>query len=401
VSHERLDAGQKTLSPDKAVAEPQRLQIVHCCGRFTVNQGGAERQARAVCEALAARGHRVTVIARRTGETGRVVPSVTVHATIRAVDRGRLFGVTYLGSAISRLVLAARGCDILHAHHLYLDAAAALLAGRICRRPVVAKVTGAGPGGDLDRLRKTAGGGGWLRLFGRLDAVIAPSATCREELLRAGFPADRIRLIPNGVDVDRFRPQSPEGLTDTSIPWSGPAVVFAGRLVEGKGLLELLEAWPRVVREVPQAHLVILGSGPLETVIRARAAVASVGGRVHLMGEVSDVRPYLRTAAAFVFPSRAEGLPNAMLEAMAMGLPCVATRIGPIVEMATDGKEALLVPVQNPEQLASALSAVLQQPELGSRLGHAARKRVEAEFSLERQVDAVETLYFRLTHGRR
>jgi glycosyltransferase involved in cell wall biosynthesis len=90
-----------------------------------------------------------------------------------------------------------------------------------------------------------------------------------------------------------------------------------------------------------------------------------------------------------------------MLEAMAMGLPCVATRIGPIVEIATHGKEALLVPVQDPGQLASALSAVLRQPEMSSRLGHAARKRVEAEFSLERQVDALETLYFRLTHGRR
>jgi glycosyltransferase involved in cell wall biosynthesis len=343
----------------------------------------------------------VTVVARRTAEAGTVVPGVTVHATIRAVDRGRLFGVTYLGSAISRLLLATRGCDVLHAHHLYLDAAAALVAGRICRRPVVAKVTGAGPGGDLDRLRRTAGGGYWLRLFGRLDVVIAPSATCREELLRAGFPADRVQLIPNGVDVYRFRPQSPGGPTDTPSPWSGPAVVFAGRLVEGKGLLELLEAWPRVVRDVPQAHLVILGSGPLEAEIRGRAAVASVGGHVHLVGEMSDVRPYLRTAAAFVLPSRAEGLPNAMLEAMAMGLPCVATRIGPIVEIATHGKEALLVPVQDPGQLASALSAVLRQPEMSSRLGHAARKRVEAEFSLERQVDALETLYFRLTHGRR
>ena len=222
--------------------------------------------------------------------------------------------------------------------------------------------------------------------------MIAPSATCREELLRAGFPGYRVQLIPNGVDVCRFRPQSSEGPTDTPSPWSGPAVVFAGRLVEGKGLLELLEAWPRVVRDVPQSHLVILGSGPLEAEIRGRAAVTSVGGSVHLMGEMSDVRPYLRTAAAFVLPSRAEGLPNAMLEAMAMGLPCVATRIGPIVEMAADGKEALLVPVQNQGSWRRRCRRCCDNQSWSSRLGHAARKRVEEEFSLEWQVGLLEAL---------
>jgi glycosyltransferase involved in cell wall biosynthesis len=274
-----------------------------------------------------------------------------------------------------------------------LDAVAALLAGRILRVPVVAKMVGAGPGGDLDRLRHTAGGSLLLRLLRTLDAVIVPSPSCRTELLAAEFPPERIRLIANGVDTAAFRFDAAMGPTRPLPTGEGPVVVFTGRLVKAKGLLELLEAWPLLLREVPDAHLVIVGSGPLEPELLRRAALPALAGRVHLTGEVPDVRPYLRAATAFVFPSWAEGLPNALLEAMAMGLPCVATDIGPIRDAVTDGEEALLVPVRTPDRLAAALVTVLTQPVLTARLGRAARKRAEAEFSLEIVVDRLESLY--------
>jgi glycosyltransferase involved in cell wall biosynthesis len=378
------------------------LRILHCFGQFAANLGGTERQARAVCSALAARGHQVTVLARRVPATPAAVPGVTVHGKIRVVDCGPLFGITYLGSAILRLVLDARRADILHAHHLYLDAIAAIVAGRIRRRPVVAKMAGAGPGGDLDRLSRTTGGAFLLRLLHRLDAVIAPSPTCRVKLLAAGFPPERVRVIPNGVDTIAFRREP--GM-EPSIPLpghGGPVAVFTGRLVEAKGLLELLEAWPLVLREVGDAMLLLVGSGPLETELRRRAALPPLADRVRLTGEVEDVRPYLRAAAAFVFPSWAEGFPNALLEAMAMELPCVATDIPPIRDAATDGIEALLVPVRDPQRLAAALTAVLTQPALAARLGHAARKRVELEFSLEGVMGHLESLYRELVPaGRR
>ena len=158
--------------------------------------------------------------------------------------------------------------------------------------------------------------------------------------------------------------------------------------------MDLMEAWPRVLRDVPEAHLVLLGSGPLEGELYRLASKASMTGRVHLVGEVPDVRPYLWAATGFVLPSWAEGLPNALLEAMAMGMACVATRIGPIAEAANDGQEALLVPPRAPEPLAAAtMMTVLMQGELRDRLGRAARRRVEAEFSLERQVGLLEALY--------
>jgi len=369
------------------------LRILHCCGQFIARGGGTERQARAVCSALAARGHHVSVLARRMAGPEQTAVGVTVQARIRAIDRGCLFGITYLGSAIWHLLCEAKRADILHAHHLYLDAMAALIAGWIRRRPVVAKMVGAGPGGDLDRLRQTVGGSLFLRLLRALDAVIAPSPTCRAELIQAGFAADRIHIIANGVDLAEFHPDGRLESTPPFSPHGRPMVVFTGRLIEAKGLLELLEAWSLVLREIPDAHLCLVGSGPLEAELRRRAALSPLAARVDLVGEVADVRPYLRAASAFVFPSWAEGLPNALLEAMAMCLPCVASDIGPIRDAMRDGEEGFLVPVKAPNKLVVALITILSRPELAARLGHAARKRVEAEFSLGREVDYLEALY--------
>jgi len=385
-----------TMSAPGSAPHPGALRVLHCCGQYGVGGGGTERQARAVTGALAARGHAVRVVTRRSPPGSAPVPGVQVEAVIRAAEFGPLFGFTYLASATAALLRAAREADVLHAHHLYLDAVAAVLAGRMRHRPVAAKMAGAGAGGDLDRLRRTRGGSVLLRVLRGLDAVIAPSWTCRGELVTVGFAAERIHVIPNGVDTSLFRPDPARQGATSSSTGRGPMVVYTGRLIEAKGLGELLEAWALVLRNVPEAQLVLVGAGPLEAELARRAALPPLAGRVRLAGEVSDVRPYLQTAAAFVLPSWAEGLPNALLEAMATGLPCVATDIGAIVEAATDGEHALLVPVRAPQRLAAALAAILTQPALAARLGRAARQRVEAEFCLARAVDGVEALYHAL-----
>ncbi|HYL81165.1 MAG TPA: glycosyltransferase family 4 protein [Candidatus Acidoferrum sp.] len=376
-----------------ASGAPGPLRVLHCYSQFAANQGGTERQLRAVCGALAGRGHQISVLTRRASGAGTIVAGVTVHAEIWVLDRIRMFGTTYLGSAVYHLLRLGRRADVLHAHQLYLDAIAALIAGRILGLPVVAKMAGAGPGGDLERLRGTMGGSLLLRWLRDLDAVIAPSPTCRAELLEAGFPAARIPVIANGVDTVLFRPEVAAGSETPPRCGEAPRVVFTGRLIEAKGLLDLMEAWPLLLREVPDPHLVLVGSGPLEAELRRRAGAPPLAGCVDLTGEVSDVRPYLRAATAFVFPSWAEGLPNSLLEAMAMGLPCVATDIGPIADMVSNGEEAILVPARSPRRLAVALAKVLTQPALAVRLGHAARTRAETDFSLGALVDRLEALY--------
>jgi glycosyltransferase involved in cell wall biosynthesis len=394
-------ASNAAASTHHASSGSASLRILHCCGQFAATQGGTERQARAVCGALAARGHQVSVLTRKSLGMGPVVLGVTVHAKIWTLDRIRLFGTTYLATTFYQLMRLGRRADVLHAHQLYLDAVAALIAGRILGLPVVAKMVGAGPGGDLDRLRKMAGGSALLRLLHTLDAVIVPSQACRQELLAEGVSAQRIHLIRNGVDTSLFHPEPPPAPSTRLSFDEGPVVAFTGRLIEAKGLLDLLEAWPLLLQEIPTAHLVLVGSGPLEVELRRRAEVPTLAGRVHLTGEVPNVRPYLQAATAFAFPSWAEGLPNSLLEAMAMGLPCVATDIGPITDAAIDGEEALLIPVRCPQALAAALVRILTQHALAASLGRAARKRVETDFSLETVVDRLEALYGEVCAGRR
>jgi len=317
---------------------------------------------------------------------------VTVHASIWTLDRVRLFGTTYLGTAIYHLTRLGRRADVLHAHHLYLDAVAALLAGRIRRVPVVAKMVGAGPGGDLDRLRQTTGGSLLLKLLRTLDVVIAPSPSCRVELLAAGFPAERIRVIANGVDTAAFRPEPTGGGAAPAGVDVGPVVVFTGRLIEAKGLLEFLEAWPLPLREVPRAHLVLVGDGTDREALCARARALGVAERVHLAGWVEDVVPFLWAADAFALPSHTEGMPNGALEAMATGLPCVATSVGAVAEV-LDGGAGILVPPGHPSALAEALTGVLGHAGGATRLGAAARARIESRFTLEQMLAKYEVLY--------
>jgi len=181
-----------------------------------------------------------------------------------------------------------------------------------------------------------------LRLLRTPDAVIAPSQACRQELLAAGFSAQRIHVIANGVDTAAFRPEGAMKPTTLRPICEGPVVVFTGRLIKAKGLLELLEAWPLLLREVPRAHLVLVGDGTDREALRARARALGVAERVHLAGWVEDVVPFLWAADAFALPSHTEGMPNGLLEAMATGLPCVATSVAAVPDVLRDGGEPAL-----------------------------------------------------------
>lgn len=172
----------------------------------------------------------------------------------------------------------------------------------------------------------------------------------------------------------------------------GAVVVFTGRLIKAKGLLELLEAWPLLLREVPRAHLLLVGDGTDREALRARARALGVAERVHLAGWVEDVVPFLWAADAFALPSHTEGMPNGLLEAMATGLPCVATSVGAVPDVLRDGGAGPLVPPRDPRALAPALVAVLEGEAAARRLGAAARARVEAHYTLDGTLKQYEAL---------
>jgi len=211
---------------------------------------------------------------------------------------------------------------------------------------------------------------------------------------RVGIPARRVTQIYNGVDVQRFRPRGPDGpgRRETTV-----AIGTVGRMQEVKDPLNLVEAFLWLRRErpdlVPRIRLAMIGDGALRQAVEARLREGGAWEAASLPGAREDVAEQLRLLDVFVLPSKAEGISNTILEAMATGLPVVATSVGGNPELVDAERTGILVPASDPPALGAAIARYIDDPALASRHGAAARARAVADFSLERMVAAYTSLY--------
>jgi len=204
------------------------------------------------------------------------------------------------------------------------------------------------------------------------------------------IPPDRLITIVNGVDLEHFRPVMRE--RD-----AGPPVIgCTARLHRKSDHATLLRAFARLSARWPEARLLLVGHGPEGPRLRALADALGVSPRVHFLGEQPDVAPYLAQMDLYVQASMAEGMPNSVLEAMATGLPVVATAVGGTPELVLDGQTGLLVAPGDPSALADALLALLADRRLAESLGRAGRARVEAHFGEQLMIQQMEALLDRL-----
>jgi glycosyltransferase involved in cell wall biosynthesis len=229
---------------------------------------------------------------------------------------------------------------------------------------------------------------GWERATARwADAIVCVSEGERAAGQQAGIRSEW-RVVPNGIDLDAFRPASDRERTKARQELGlgpGPVAVCLGRLCRQKGQDVLVDAWPAVVRRVPQAELVLVGGGPADEVVRERARV---------VGEQEDVRSWLAAADVVVQPSRWEGLAYVVLEAMASGRSVVATDVPGMREAL--GETGTIVPPEDPLRLAEAVADRL----LDGASGEAGRERVEALFGVERATAAMADLYAEVLESR-
>jgi len=197
-------------------------------------------------------------------------------------------------------------------------------------------------------------------------------------------PARRIRVIYNGIDVERFHPDG-EGAA------IGP-IVTIGRLVEQKNHDLFLRAAAAVSREVPEARFVIVGDGPLRAVLERQADQLDITPRVVFTGERGDIDTILRTASLFWLTSKWEGMPNVVLEAMASGVPVIATDVGGIRDLVNDGVGGFVVPPNHADAFVRQSCALLRDAAQRRDVAAAARARAET-FSTPHMVDAMTQLY--------
>lgn len=373
------------------------------------NIGGAGRYVADMAGAMDPAQYKVTVA---VPPGARIVSLMPAGVDIVEVP-GMVADASYSRSSVQALsaLIRQRRPDIVHTH--------GSLAGRIAARINQVKVV---------YTRHTAGAsfhprspkwhlGRWMNR-GLADRVIAVSRHMARVLESEGIPESMIQIIYNGVSLERFNPgeydsaslKSSCGLEDSLV------CLAVARLEPVKGHSCLLEAWEKLQSSALRSkitdadspladggshppydpsrlHLVLVGDGSLRADLEQTVRLAGLKDSVTFTGALNEVRPWLALADIVVLPSLTEGLPIALIEAMAMGKPCVASAAGGIPEVITDKKDGLLVPPADPESLARALDSLLASPELRVQLGQAALNTAQEKFDVKRLAAECGALY--------
>lgn len=314
---------------------------------------------------------------------------------------GRLLRLLVSPLALA-LAIAARGASIVHLNtsldpRAFWRDAVYLLVARACGARVVFQVHG----GALPR--EFCCGRAWLaaivRAVLRLADAVVVLARCELDAYREFVPDRYVVAIPNAVDGARFAAPARR----RSEPWSALRLAYVGRLARGKGLDELLQGLKLARAQGTRARLAIAGSGPEEQRLRRLAEESGLGGDVVFVGPVRGERKLALLAAAdvAVLPSYGEGLPMALLEGMAAGLPVIATAVGAIPDVVTDGVHGVLIAPRDAQAVARAIARLAADRRMLERMGAAARARVTDAYSVPQFTARFGRLYAELCVGKR
>ncbi|MCB9422432.1 MAG: glycosyltransferase [Ardenticatenaceae bacterium] len=287
---------------------------------------------------------------------------------------------------------------LLHASLFHANIPARIL-GRLARVPVI-----------VTWRQNISIGGPWRERINRWTAPLDDQVTAvcqlaqQAEIEGTAVSPQKVSLIYNCIDAAPFAIEKTDRRTALrqalDIPAAAPLIGVVGRLHPQKGVGYLLEAFPRIREEMPEARLLIVGDGEMRDAWQTRAQALEIDRDVIFAGARHDIPDILTALDLFVLPSLWEGLPLAILEAMAAGLPVVATNVGGVPELVINGETGRLVPPGDVDALAQAVLAVLRRPAQAAATGAAGRARVLAEFSAATTTRQLTALYLRLAKAK-
>lgn len=366
------------LARTEALAKGGNLRILHIDEQRTWR--GGERQAGQLVEALVRRGHEV-FIAGRPGS-----PFLQSYQDLDGLVR---IAAPFVGEAdpwtawkLARAVKRHR-IDIIHAHTSHAHSYACIarrLAGR--GKVVVSRRVAFTPkGGWINRIK-----------YNDPDMFVAVAKRVGEVLAEYGVPDSKIAVVHSCIDHARFEVE-PIARAELDIPEGVPLIGNIAALDPVKDQLMLLEAMPKVLAAVPDLRLLIAGEGPQRAALEQRIRSLGLESTVTLLGFRSDVPRLLKALDIFVLTSKMEGIGGAVLEAMACGVPAVATAAGGVPEVVQDGKTGTLVPVGDSKALADGLIRVLQDRPHAARMAENAQAFVRANHNVERMVEGNIAVY--------
>jgi glycosyltransferase involved in cell wall biosynthesis len=369
------------------------MEILITTGIFPPDIGGPATYVPTIAKALAERGHQVTVLTTSEPENLQWDDSIYPFLVFR-INRRQKIWLRSL-KCVAEILRLGRAADVIYANGIYFEAA---IASKFLRKPLVMKIVG-------DEAWERSVRRGWTKdnfedfqqrcqswqaellkrhrswVVRQANKVIVPSQYLGNWVVKWGVPAEKIAVIYNAVEIsDKVEP--------LSIPLKTPVkAVTVGRLVPWKQVDGLIEA----LREIPELGLVVVGDGPERPRLERIAQELGVSGRVYFAGQRSKRETLSLMAACdlFVLNSTYEGLPHTVLEAMALGLPVIATALGGTPEVVRDGETGVLVHSEN-KALEEALRTLVTDEKARQRLGEKARKWVHECVNFEVMVTSTE-----------
>jgi glycosyltransferase involved in cell wall biosynthesis len=356
------------------------MKILHT--EASCGWGGQEIRILEESRGLRERGHEITIAcpghARIATEASRYdVPVTPLHIEFKTVA----------GFIAVRNLLAASTYDVVNTHSSADSWLTALACSTLPTPPAIVRtrhISAPVSGNFANR---------WL--YRQAQAVVTTGEVLRKDLIvRLDLPAVKAVSIPTGIDTQRFVPTADkaEAKRALGLDPSHRHIGIVATLRSWKGHLFLLDAFARL--SLPDLRLLIVGTGPMHPQIEEKIAALNLTDRVILAGQRTDPERWLQALDIFCLPSYAnEGVPQAILQAMLSALPIVTTPVGAILEAVQDGNSALVVPPKDGPALTAAISRLLEDPALATRLGEKARCVAEVDFSREAMLDGMEGIF--------
>lgn len=365
----------------------RRPRVLHLITSFEI--GGTERQAAELLKRLDRDRFDVRLaVLRSEGPVYREIE--TLFPDVPEFPLTSFYNANAVKqTARLRRLMVREKIDILHAHDFYssfIGVAAARLAGArviACQRHL-----------KLSDRRAHALG---TRFIHRLaHRVLVNSEAIRDRIIEQGSaPLSKITVIRNGVlGTNASRPHSQYQIRrELGVNLDAKLIGMVARLQPVKGHRFFIDAAASVLRDQPNAHFVLAGDGPLRLEIEDQAARLGISDRVHLLGDRADVAELIQAFDLLVLASLHEGSPNAVMEAMAAGVPVVATAVGGTKELIIEGETGYLAPPADSAALADRIAFALSDDDNRAEIASAARRRINAEYGMDRMVNSVERLY--------
>lgn len=362
--------------------------------------GGAETQAERLSTFLATQDWTVWVITRHASglEKNEKRNGFTILRPA-TWGLGKMQTITFLISTIFTLYKMRNQYQILHAHLAFGPAFVATLIGKLLNKKVIVKLGGSNAIGDIQVSMKTWRGRLRLNAIRKwADVIIALTDVMRNEAIQAGIPANRIRLLNNGIDAQAYQfddvtKQNAKKLLNAE---NKTLVLFVGRLDPVKSLPTVIQAMKIAINTCPELRLIIVGDGPERQALETLVNSLTLQTYITFAGSSNNIQAYLQASDIFVLPSFTEGISNALLEAMSSGIACLATPVGGNLEVLDNAKYGLMAAVGNVQAWADELIKLSKDKKTRQTLAQKASERILTTYDFNVVGNRYKTLYTEL-----